>query len=549
MSAEQVIEQILRQRGIGAGDREQFLGPDFEHDTHAPELMLGMGVAVDRLVTAVAESEQVVVFGDYDADGVPATALLTRGLRALGLTVTSIIPTRSSGYGLSAAVVEQITATGTRLLITVDNGTVAKEEIAALNEAGVAVIVCDHHQPLEGQLAPALAILNPKQPDCPYPFKELCGCAIAWKLLWSLYATVGRDPASLKWELDLVALSTVADMVPLVGENRVLVQFGLKVMRKSRNQGLQALVAAAGLQLAAVGPGDIGFRLGPRINAPSRMHQDTVAGQNPSLALLLSEQPAEAESWAEHLSTCNTARQDLLERQVREAVEEAEHYLPDMCLVLYRPDWSSGVIGLLAGRLLERYRRPVVVLAPEEGEVKGSVRSVEGVGVVELLDSACELFSRFGGHAKAGGLTLAGGESVVPVLRARLNHHLREQGVTLEQLALAMKRTPDLELSLSEADLPLAEALQQLEPFGIGFPEPIFRTTATLIAPRGVGREGKHLSCFLDQAGVRRKAIGFGLAAESFQSGDQVQVDFTLQAEEYRGVRSASCCIQSMVLV
>src|SRR5690606_10160068 len=229
---------LLEKRGIPAAEQAVFLDPDFDRDRHDGMAMKGMSAALARIKSAISSREKIADFGDYDADGVPATAVMARGFRRIGVEVVPLIPTRSAGYGLTPAAVEKIVATGATLLITVDNGTVAGEEIASLKKAGIDTIVCDHHEPQEGHVAQdAVAILNPKQSDCAYPFKELCGCGIAWKLLWELYGFLDKDQAQLKWDLDLVAVSTIADMVPLVGENRVLALYGLKVLRKTRNAG------------------------------------------------------------------------------------------------------------------------------------------------------------------------------------------------------------------------------------------------------------------------------------------------------------------------
>jgi single-stranded-DNA-specific exonuclease len=541
--------QLLGARGVAESDIEQFLAPNFSRDIHSPQLLKGMDLAVSRLEQALARNESITIFGDYDADGVPATALLTRGLETLGFTVIPLIPRRSEGYGLTSHAVQRILATQSTLLITVDNGTVAKEEIAHLKEQGVDTIVCDHHQPSEGHIADdALAILNPKQPGCAYPFKELCGCALGWKLLWALYEHLGKDPTSLKWLLDLVALSTVADMVPLMGENRALVQFGLTVLHKTRNVGLRALAEVADIPRENISGTDIGFRLAPRLNAPSRVHKDEYLGKHPSLALLLETDSEKAHQWADHLQSCNVERQGMLETQFREAHQEAEGHLEDLCLIVYRPSWSSGVIGLLAGRLVEEYKRPVIVLAQEEGVIKGSVRSIEGVDVVTLLEACSTVLERFGGHAKAGGLTLLGGIGQIEYFRTLAHDFLAKRGDTLDLFIAQARHAPDLTISLTEATLELAEEIQILAPFGIGFPEPLFSSACTIASPRMVGKQATHLSCFLVQDGVRRKAISFSYSGIPAHEGMAVQALYNLNVEEYRDIRSPSCHIDELIL-
>jgi single-stranded-DNA-specific exonuclease len=429
-------------------------------------------------------------------------------------------------------------------LITVDNGTVSELEIATLKAAGIDTIVCDHHQPQEGHLATsALAILNPKQDDCQYPFKELCGCGLAWKLMVELYKELSKDWQPLKWELDLVAFSTIADMVPLLGENRVLASFGLQVARKSRNIGLRALAGVAGIDLEKISAGSIGFQLAPRINAPSRMHGELEKGLHVALSLLTTTDKDEADRLATYLNGMNGERQSLLTRHLQDAELQAVELKDDLCLVLYDENWSSGVIGLVAGRMLEKYSRPTVVLALEGEVIKGSVRSLGSLHAVELMASAEDLLERYGGHGKAGGLTVKKGVDAIQ-LRSTLNQWAASQGWELAAMLLAARKEADLELPLSEANLGLVEELSALEPFGIGFPGPLFEATCTLEAVRRVGKEQQHLSCFLVDGSTRRKAIAFSQGDTDVVDGQLYKVFYTLEAEEWNGVRSASCQIR-----
>lgn len=542
-----LITEILVKRGILQSEQEFFLHPEFSRDTHDPFLMKGMKEAVARIEKAIQGGEKIAIFGDYDADGVPATALLVRAFQDLGVEVLPFIPTRQAGYGLTTVVVEVLKKAKINLLITVDNGTVAKAEIALLAESGIATIVCDHHQPDAEHIAEqALAILNPKQADCPYPFKELCGCAIAWKLAWALYQKMAKNPEPLKWHLDLVALSTVADMVPLVGENRVLTIFGLKVFRKTRNPGLQALAEVAGVSLATISAGMIGFRLAPRINAPSRMHQEMVEGEHSALRLLITKDVKEAHSLAKLLDDHNNQRQLLLERHLQEAEALVAAKLERRALVIYQEEWSTGVIGLVAGRLMERYRRPVIVLAKEGEEIKGSVRSVDGINAVEWLGSVEEQLVRFGGHSKAAGLTLQGDS--VDLLETKLEEWLVQHGHTLESLQGTARRSPDLSLPLGEVTLELAEDLESLAPFGIGFPEPLFTTECLIKNTRKVGKEGQHLAAWLEQTGAQKKAIAFNQGGQEIEEGKKYQVNFAVDVEEWNHQRSPVCSIKQILL-
>lgn len=540
-----IIQTILTKRGIPLEEQERFIHPDFLKDQPDGALLLGMKKAVARLSTAIQKSEKIVIFGDYDADGVPATALLVRCLRALNIEPTPLVPTRARGYGLSAASVEEIKELQAQVLITVDNGTVAKAEIAELAAAGIDVIVVDHHEPQEGEIAEAaFAIINPKQKNCPYPFKELCGCGLAWKLMDQLYASLQKDRAQLKWELDLVALSTIADMVPLLGENRLLTLYGLKVLRKSHNLGLQALAQQAGIQLEVCTTTDVSYRLAPRINAPSRMHQEMVEGKNAALQLLVTTNKAEAARMAAHLHSQNTDRQQLVDSHLAEAEQQAEQYQEMLCLVVFHEEWSSGIIGLVAGRLMERYKRPVVALAREGEEIKGSVRTGEAVHALDLISAAAPLLSRFGGHARAAGLSLVG---EVDELRAALQNWLHAQGHTLVELIEAAEKQAEIDIEIDDINLELINDLEALEPFGVGFPAPLFCSPCELTAIRLVGSSKQHFSAFLTKNGVQKKGIAFGQADRSPLANTPYMVCYTLGKETWQGVTAPVCFIQNFV--
>jgi single-stranded-DNA-specific exonuclease len=545
----EIITRLLGDRGISASEQAAFLHPEFASQMHDPLQMKGMKLAVERIVQAMQAKERIAVFGDYDADGVPATALLVRAFSAIGVEVVPYIPTRQDGYGLTMAAARKFCIDKVHLLITVDNGTVSGPEIAYLKENGIDTIVCDHHEPQEGHLADkAIAILNPKQTDCPYPFKGLCGCAIAWKLAWALYEHLGIPTNPLKWELDLVALSTIADMVPLLGENRVLAYYGIGVMRKSRNHGLQALASQGNIALETISAGGISFGMAPRINAPSRMHKEILGGTNASLRLLVTPDKDEAAQLAAYLDEQNKQRQQLLEVHLKEASEQALMYEKDMCLVLYSKDWSTGVIGLLAGRLLEQYRRPVVILANEKDVIKGSVRSVDGVESVSMIEAGSEVLERFGGHAKAAGLTFKEGtQDDVAIFRNQVNAWMANQRHTVDSLEQASRKNADMTISLGEITLELAQGLSELEPFGIGFPAPLFSSTCTISKNKLVGSSGQHLSCHLVQDGMERKAIGFQLGKTHVGARASYLVHFNVEEEVWQDKHSASCRIKSLI--
>lgn len=546
MSAEQIILQLLEQRGIPAAEQSAFCHPDFTRDIPAPTALKGLELAVSRLQTARKNHEKVIVVGDYDADGIPATALFLRVARALKWSkVEGVIPTRAQGYGLTMELVAELVKRQPKVVVTLDNGTVSAPEVAALTKAGIDVIVIDHHEPQEGKVAEAaLAIINPKQADCTYPFRELCACALTWKVLWALAEYAGEDPQFLKWELDLVAISTIADMVPLVGENRVLAHYGLQVLRKSRNLGLQALANVAGMRLNQATAGDVGFKLAPRLNAPSRMHEEILDGTNASLSLLVADSKTNAETCAEYLNEQNSARQRLVEQHLEQA-EAQVGAAETKVIVAYHEGWSTGVIGLVAGRLMDKYRRPVIALAKEGDSIKGSVRSVDGVHALELLEAASAQLERFGGHAKAAGLTLNG--SVLDFQKA-VESYMHELGLSIDELVEKGKRSADLEVALSDLDLGLAEQLITLEPFGIGFSTPLFQVRAQVSHARKVGAQQQHLSCFLVDGAVQRKGIAFQYHGPELEEGVWYDVTCHLEREEWNGVVSPTCHIRDIQL-
>lgn len=544
-NTDKIIQKLLTRRGILPQDLETFLHPDFKRDVHGPHQFKDMAKATEILAEAIKAQKSIGIFGDYDADGLPAVAVLVRALEPLGAQLKTYIPTRSAGYGLSEDLVRVFVKEKVKVLITVDNGTVAKSEIALLEKAGIPVIVCDHHEAPREQLAQPSALLNPKIERETYPEKMLCGCAIAWKLAWALYEKVGKSPNLLKWDLDLVALATVADMVPLLGENRTLTYFGLQIMQRTRNLGLRALADGAEQDLTTVSTGGIGFRLAPRLNAPSRMHQEEVDGVNAALQLLITKDKQEAIALASYLNEQNAARQTLVEQHLLEAEELVASRGNSLGLVLYQEHWSSGVIGLVAGRLQEKYQRPVIVLAKEGTSIKGSVRTSDPVHVLTMLDAVSSLFLKYGGHARAGGLTLMP-EIRVEQLELDVIQWLDGQDFSLEQFAREGNRSPDLELTLSDVTISLIQALNSLEPFGIGFPRPLFSSKVSIERVRRVGATGQHLACYLREGLTYQKAIWFNASEINLEIDHDYTVEYRLEIDRWQNQELPVCQIQTI---
>ncbi len=506
-----LARRLLFARGVTDGTAARsWLAPDYERDLHDPFLLTDMSVAVARLARALAQQEFIAVFGDYDADGTLATAVLVEAWRQLGGREPIVyIPDRhEEAYGLSVAVVRQLADQGVKVLVTVDCGISNYEEVKLANELGLEVIITDHHLPPPA-LPPALAAINPKREGDEYPEKMLCGAGVAFKLAQALSMSrlnLDMKKGWEKWLLDLVAVATVADMVPLVGENRALVHFGLKVLRRTRRPGLRALLRALRLPASAVSEDDIGFMIGPRLNSASRMSHGSEAYR-----LAVTSDESEAENLAEHLMNKNQERRDLV-AVILEAVAATHDWsvrASGPVLVVGEPDWSLGVLGLTANRVVEKYGRTTFLWGKNgQGLVRGSCRSAGDVNVVELMRAAGgrEFFSDFGGHQMAGGFALAAER--LPELETRLN----EAHATLDPLPLiADELVADAAFELPDLTWAIYEEIERLAPYGLDNPKPVlFLPGLTIARVRQFGRERAHLGLDLaPEMGETREAIKF----------------------------------------
>ncbi|NNK63302.1 MAG: single-stranded-DNA-specific exonuclease RecJ, partial [Gemmatimonadetes bacterium] len=484
--------------------------------------------------------ERILVHGDYDVDGVTAAALLTRWLRRLGGRVDAFAPHRlRDGYDLGAAGLERARAVGATVLVTVDCGIVALEAARAVRAAGIDLIVTDHHTP-GAALPEAVAVVNPHR-SAPDEAEPLCGAGVAFKLVHRLATLYGIPFEELLPDLDLVALATVADLVPLTGENRVLVRYGLRALERTTKPGLRALIEIVDLPSGPIDAGQVGFRLAPRINALGRLDDAAVA-----LELLLTEDPDRARELAERAETVNRERQDEDRRTLDEALARLEDsYDPerDFGVVLDGEGWHPGVIGIVASRVVERVHRPVVLIARKDGRGRGSGRSIPGFHLHEALVRCSPLLDRFGGHRQAAGLDLAAER--IPEFREAFNAIARE---FLAGHDLRPEVRADAELSLADADLGVVDLFRHLGPHGIGNPRPVFIARGLRVhgRPREVGRG--HLKVTFEQDGSRREAIGFGLAARIPPDGLSGPVDalFTLSVNEWRGRRSVQLKLRDL---
>jgi len=498
--------RLLAQRGYAdVAAARRFLKPSRD-DLADPLLLPDVDLAVERLLTAVRRGETVLVHGDYDVDGQCSTAIMTRTLRRLGAHAVPFVPHRlRDGYDLSAAGVEAAATARAGLILALDCGTTAVEAVASARERGIDVIVVDHHLP--GPALPdALAFVNPKRPESTYPYPELCGAGLAWKLSLALHrAATGED--AFAWHLlDLAALATVADLVPLTGENRIIVRYGLRVLQATRWPGLRALIAAAGLADKPIRAGQVAFVLGPRINAVGR-----VGDANDGLRLLLTDEPAEGERLAGQLERQNAERQALDQRTLEEALEALEGaYDPgrDVGVVIARDGWHPGVIGIVASRVVERIARPTFLVALDGDVGKGSGRSVPRCDLHAALSRCAAHLERWGGHRMAAGLTVRRGQ--LDAFREAFNAACAEQ-VRPEDLVPTQR--VDAVLRLGDITGEFERLVRALEPTGMGNPGPVFGLEHVALAGvRPIGE--RHVRFVLEDGSARLRTVAWGLREE-----------------------------------
>lgn len=495
--------RLLVQRGFGdVAAARRFLKPS-RHDLHDPLLLPDMAVAVERLQRAVRDGETVLVHGDYDVDGQSATTIMTRVLRHVGGRAVAFVPHRvRDGYDLSSAGVRAAAEAGAKVILTLDCGTTAVDAVAQARALGMDVLVADHHLP-GAERPDVLALVNPRRPDSRYPFAELCGAGLAWKLGLALLGAMGQGDVYAWHLLDLAALATVADLVPLTGENRVIVKLGLKVMKTTRWPGLAALIQTAGLGGKTIRAGQVAFTLGPRINAVGR-----VGDANDGLRLLLSDDAAEAEILAAQLERQNAERQALDQKTLDEALEALDRdYDPasDVGIVLAKEGWHPGVIGIVASRVVERIARPVFMIALDGETGKGSGRSVPAVDLHRALAQCADFLEKWGGHKMAAGLTVHADQ--LDDFRVAFNEACRDQ-VLPEDLVLTQR--VDAVLTLPELTGEFEHLLRALEPTGMGNPGPVFGLEEVqLTGPRPIGE--RHIRFVLTDGQARLRTVAWGM--------------------------------------
>ncbi len=512
-----------------------------------PFLLPDMDRAVVRVLRAVQGGEKIRVYGDYDVDGITSTCVLMGVLKGLGADVDYYIPGRlSEGYGVNVDAIEKAAASGTSLLVTVDCGITAVEEVERARQHGMDVIITDHHEPAD-TLPRAHALVNPKRRDSRYAFPDLAGVGVAYKLASALLRAragtldVPPPPDEL---LELVALGTIADVVPLRGENRVLAKHGLARLSATRSIGLRALIEKSGLAGREIGVGAVSFSLGPRLNAAGRLGDASLC-----VDLLTTSSAGRAAHIASVLDRANQERQSLEQAILDEAasmVETVDGQAQDAVLVLAGEGWHAGVIGIVASKLVERFYRPVILISLDGDEGRGSGRSIEAFDLYGGLCECADLLKEFGGHRHAVGLATS--RDAVGLLRDRMND-LGRRLLTPEDLA--RKVECDLEVRFGEVDLATAEGLAVLAPFGVGNPAPTFLSRGVrLVEYRGVGAGAKHLKMKLAQDGVVLDSIGFGLGnmAPTLYARGAAEVDivYTIEVNQWNGTRQAQLNIKEL---
>lgn len=549
-----LFEDILAARGLTGEARDSFLHPDYAH-VHDPFLLPDMQEAVERLVRAHKDNEHIVIYGDYDIDGLTATTTLLDGFESFGFQqVDAFIPNRFvEGYGLTVDAVEKIAAMGAKIIVTVDCGSLSEKEINRANQLGVDVIVTDHHNVAPVQ-PPAIAVINPKRllMDFPdeyenyilkpssayrgkiYPFLDLPGVGVAFKLVQALQTQLDGLPVGHeKWLLDLVALGTVCDVVTLVDENRTNVFWGLKVLSKTRRPGLRALMAVAGVEPEKVNARHLGFGLGPRMNAAGRLETAQHA-----LDMLRAGEGLEALEKARQLDALNISRRSDQDKIYQAALLQAEQYAAHPVLVVSHPDWSHGIIGIVAAKLLEKYKKPAYVLQEMGEESKGSARSFGDFSAADAIRAADDIITKGGGHKLAAGVTLP--TKNIALFRERVNEFYRTKKL-FNQAALLLPKEDVTIADFSDVHEDLLNELAALEPFGSGNPEPVIKAMGLLVTnQRRMGANAQHVKLELrDARSTSLQFLAFNAPEHFFvEPGEYVTVWFQPTINEWQGRRT-----------
>ncbi|HEY0965615.1 MAG TPA: DHH family phosphoesterase [Candidatus Saccharimonadales bacterium] len=562
-----IFTQILKKRGLDTPEkREAFLNPSYDAK-HNPFLLPDMEQAVDRLVKAHEKQEKITIYGDYDIDGLTATTILLDAFASFGFKgVDAFIPNRFvEGYGLTVDAIERIAKTGANIIVTVDCGSLSEKEIIRANELGVDVIVTDHHNVAPKQ-PPAIAVINPKRllQDYPneyenlilkdnskksgkiYPFLDLAGCGVAFKLVQALQIKLeGLEDGQEKWLLDLVALGTVCDIVTLVDENRANVYWGLKVLDKTRRPGLKALMAVSKVEPGKVNARSLGFGLGPRMNAAGRLETAQIA-----LDMLTATDSMLAYEKAQELDALNMARRADQDKIYKEAIEQAEELADDPVLVVSAPEWNHGIVGIVAAKLLEKFKKPTFVLQEMDDETKGSARSYGEFSVADAIRSADDIITKGGGHRAAAGVTLP--TKNISAFRKRVNEFYQKSGFNLAEEQKKLLPDADVLAEIDHVGEELVEQIAALEPFGNGNPQPILHSeNLVVLHMRRMGTDGQHVKIEArSQEGVILQFLAFNAPEHFFvEPGVGIAVWYQPDVNEWMGRKTVEGKLLHLVIL
>lgn len=541
LGVSELTAKVLYNRGIRDGlTAKNFLEPEAA-SFNDPFIMLGMREAVDRIKRALGAQERICVYGDYDVDGMSASAILIRTLRRLGAQVEGYIPERSEGYGLNVPALQKISAEGFTLLISVDCGITNEKEIAAVRDV-LEVIVTDHHLPALDEVQSAVAVVNPNQRGCPYPEKNLCGAGVAFKLSQALLNDLrGVEVQNYTTDIEIAALATVSDLVPLVGENRKIVRMGLKMMRETNCVGLRALISASGLGGKKISAGHVAFQIAPRLNAVGRLKS-----AREGLRLLLTEDFPEAREQAAELNRLNQQRKDIEAKILVEAEEKIRIMRSERggdlsTLIIPGTGWREGVIGLTASKLVERYNLPTIILTTQDGKCyRGSCRSIPALHMKNALDTMAELFEQYGGHSQAAGLTVSAKN--LPEFAARFDDYVR---ANLRDEDYQPILNVDALIDPAQITFDVANEFDKFEPYGLGNPRPVLACKNVRgFAAKAIGKDGAHLSFSVGE-NIRAVAWNCGNLAPLIES-ELIDLAYEPSLDEWQGSVRLQCVVSSL---
>lgn len=545
LSLKEFLSKVLVSKGFDTPEKaNEYLSSNI-NDLADPFLLKDMDKAVDRIKKAVAEKEKIMIYGDYDVDGITSVAALWRYLSFKGADVGYYIPERvNEGYGLNKQAIERFGSEGVNLIITVDSGITAHEEISYAQSIGIDVVITDHHECRE-ELPVAEAVVNPHRQDSEYPFKELAGVGVVFRLICAYEGNKNLSTICSKYS-DIVALGTVADVMPIIGENRIIVKHGLASLAVTKNKGLCSLIEQTFSERKSakkrnITASSIGFGIAPRINAAGR-----IGDVNKALQLLITENKAEADSIATYLCSVNRERQ-LIENMIfEEAVKQIESnhdFDNDKVIVLVSDSWHLGVIGIVASKITERYKLPSILISIDGGVGKGSGRSVKGFNINEAISECKHLLIKYGGHELAAGLTID--ENNVGEFRKAINEYAKK---TFDFSSVCNYVDADFEIDVKDITVDYAKQLQDLEPFGLRNPLPLFCIRNAVISEIYSIGEGKHIKLIIEKDGCLATALYFGMSAErfAFSEGDSVDIMCNMDMNDFRGTLSVQVVIKDI---